>query len=107
MKCPLRQGHFYVSKQPGRGAEHVHRQGQGQKKVVWGSMEIWKVVNVLVKGSFQALEPHHFFHGGGNAFCEREYLTLEVDYEGVGLPATNHLDGVIRNARLMDRHGTS
>ena len=25
----------------------------------------------LLKGSCQALEPHHFLHGGGNAFCER------------------------------------
>ena len=61
----------------------------------------------LLKGSCRALEPHHFFHGGGNAFCERKYLTLEVDDEGVGLLATNRLDGAIRNAHLMERHGTS
>ena len=70
-------------------------------------METGKVGRVLVKGSFRSLEPHHFFHGGGDAFFEREYRTLEVDDEGVGLPATNHLDGAIRNVRLMDRHGTS
>ena len=47
----------------------------------------------LLKGSCRALKPHNFLHGGGEAFCDRAYLTLEVDHQGVGLSATNHLDG--------------
>ena len=70
-------------------------------------MDIEKVGRVFVKGSCRDLEPHHLFHGGDNAFCERDYLTLEVYDEGVGLPATNHLDGAIRNTHLMESHGTS
>ena len=60
----------------------------------------------LLKGSCRVLEPHHLFHGG-DTFCKREYLTLEVDNEGIGLTATNYLDGAIRNIRLMEHHGTS
>ena len=52
----------------------------------------------LLKGSCQALEPYHFLHGRDNAFCEREYLNLDVDDKGVGLPAANHLDSAVRNA---------
>ena len=58
-------------------------------------------------GGGRAGEPQHLAHGGGDAPGEGKNLPLEVDEEGVGLPAAYHLDGAVGHACLVERHGAA
>ena len=51
-----------------------------------------------------ASKPYHLPHGGGNAPGEGKDPALQVNQEGVGFPAANHLDGAVGHARLVECH---